>query len=65
MNNLTKLKYVNANTFASMKKLKKLSLSNNFVLTEIDRDSFGTNQTRPSNLKEVILKKKLSKASTI
>jgi hypothetical protein len=45
VNNLTKLKYVNANTFASMPKLKKLSLSNNVLLKEIDREAFGTNQS--------------------
>ncbi|XP_044272304.1 leucine-rich repeat-containing protein 70-like [Tribolium madens] len=44
-NNLTKLKYVNANTFDSMPKVKKLSLSNNFHLRDIDREAFAANQT--------------------
>ncbi|KAJ3647145.1 hypothetical protein Zmor_024679 [Zophobas morio] len=44
-NNLTMLKYINANTFAAMPKLKKLSLSDNFLLVDIDREAFGINQT--------------------
>lgn len=47
LNNLTKLQSVRANTFASLQKLKVLSLSNNELLEKIDREAFGPSQIIP------------------
>lgn len=47
MNNLTKLQNVRANTFAPLKKLRVLKLSNNEFLEEIDREAFAPSQIIP------------------
>lgn len=44
LNHLTELRSVKANTFAPLKKLKILRLSNNDKLIEIDRQAFGEGQ---------------------
>lgn len=59
LNNLTELRSVKANTFAPLRKLKVLRLSNNERLKEIDREAFGPSQIIPeiylnnNNLKEL------------
>ncbi|XP_056640386.1 leucine-rich repeat-containing protein 70 [Diorhabda sublineata] len=44
LNNLPRLNYVEANTFATLKHLKKLYLRDNENLNYIDKEAFGDNQ---------------------
>lgn len=45
LNDLSRLKVVEANTFATQKNLKKLYISGNPSLRVIDKEAFANNQT--------------------